>query len=81
MDDYLINGEILTDIAELECDIDVARAKHAKERAEARLPQNASASGGSKADAPPPPGVGDFDANLSKNCVNSISFISFQIII
>lgn len=28
---------ILTDIAELECDIDVARAKHAKERAEARL--------------------------------------------
>ena len=28
---------ILTDIAELECDIDAARAKHAKERAEARL--------------------------------------------
>ena len=28
---------ILTDIAELECDIDVARAKLAKERAEARL--------------------------------------------
>ena len=28
---------ILTDIAELECDIDVARAKHAKERAEARM--------------------------------------------
>ena len=28
---------ILTDIAELECDIDVARAKNAKERAEARL--------------------------------------------
>ena len=28
---------ILTDIAELECDIDVARARHAKERAEARL--------------------------------------------
>ena len=28
---------ILTDIAELECDIDVARAKSAKERAEARL--------------------------------------------
>ena len=28
---------ILTDIAELECDIDVARAKQAKERAEARL--------------------------------------------
>ena len=28
---------ILTDIAELECDIDVARAKHAKERAQARL--------------------------------------------
>ena len=28
---------ILTDIAELDCDIDVARAKHAKERAEARL--------------------------------------------
>lgn len=28
---------ILTDIAELECDIDVARARHAKERAQARL--------------------------------------------
>lgn len=28
---------ILTDIAELECDIDVARARHAKERAEARM--------------------------------------------
>ena len=28
---------ILTDIAELDCDIDVARAKQAKERAEARL--------------------------------------------
>ena len=28
---------ILTDIAELECDIDVARAKNARERAEARL--------------------------------------------
>ena len=28
---------ILTDIAELDCDIDIARAKHAKERAEARL--------------------------------------------
>jgi len=28
---------ILTDVAELECDIDVARAKHAKERAEARM--------------------------------------------
>ena len=28
---------ILTDIAELECDSDVARAKHAKERAEARM--------------------------------------------
>lgn len=28
---------ILTDIAELECDIDIARARHAKERAEARL--------------------------------------------
>ena len=28
---------ILTDIAELECDIDVARAKLAKERAQARL--------------------------------------------
>lgn len=28
---------ILTDIAELDCDIDVARAKHAKERAEARM--------------------------------------------
>ena len=28
---------ILTDIAELECDIDVARAKNAKERAQARL--------------------------------------------
>ena len=28
---------ILTDIAELECDIDVARAKHAKQRAEARM--------------------------------------------
>ena len=28
---------ILTDIAELDCDIDVARAKQAKERAQARL--------------------------------------------
>ena len=28
---------ILTDIAELECDIDIARAKHAQERAEARI--------------------------------------------
>ncbi|MBQ4646021.1 MAG: ATP synthase F1 subunit epsilon [Candidatus Gastranaerophilales bacterium] len=28
---------ILTDIAELECDIDVARARHAKERAQARM--------------------------------------------
>ena len=28
---------ILTDIAELDCDIDVVRAKNAKERAEARL--------------------------------------------
>ena len=28
---------ILTDVAELECDIDVARARHAKERALARL--------------------------------------------
>ena len=28
---------ILTDIAELECDIDLARARHAKERAEARI--------------------------------------------
>lgn len=28
---------ILTDIAELDCDIDVTRARHAKERAEARL--------------------------------------------
>ena len=28
---------ILSDLAELECDIDVARAKHAKERAEARM--------------------------------------------
>ena len=28
---------ILTDVAELDCDIDVARAKHAKERAQARL--------------------------------------------
>lgn len=28
---------ILTDIAELDCDIDIARAKQAKERAEARL--------------------------------------------
>lgn len=28
---------ILTDIAELECDIDIARAKQAKERAEARI--------------------------------------------
>lgn len=28
---------ILTDIAELECDIDVARAMHAKQRAEARM--------------------------------------------
>lgn len=28
---------ILTDVAELDCDIDVARAKHAKERAEARI--------------------------------------------
>jgi F-type H+-transporting ATPase subunit epsilon len=28
---------ILTDVAELECDIDVARAKHAKERALARM--------------------------------------------
>ena len=28
---------ILTDVAELDCDIDVARAKHAKERAEARM--------------------------------------------
>ncbi len=28
---------ILTDIAELECDIDIARAKSAKERAQARL--------------------------------------------
>lgn len=28
---------ILTDIAELECDIDVARARHAKQRAEARM--------------------------------------------
>ena len=28
---------ILTDVAELDCDIDIARAKHAKERAQARL--------------------------------------------
>lgn len=28
---------ILTDIAELDCDIDATRARHAKERAEARL--------------------------------------------
>lgn len=28
---------ILTDIAELECDIDIARAKYAKERAQARI--------------------------------------------
>lgn len=28
---------ILTDIAELECDIDLVRAQHAKQRAEARL--------------------------------------------
>ena len=28
---------ILTDIAELDCDIDVARAKHAQERAQARM--------------------------------------------
>ena len=28
---------ILTDIAELECDIDVVRAKHAYERAQARM--------------------------------------------
>ena len=31
------HATILTDVAELECDIDVARAKNAKERAEARL--------------------------------------------
>ena len=31
------NATILTDSAELDCDIDVARAKQAKERAEARL--------------------------------------------
>jgi F-type H+-transporting ATPase subunit epsilon len=28
---------ILTDVAELECDIDIARARHAKQRAEARM--------------------------------------------
>ena len=28
---------ILTDVAELDCDIDIARARHAKERAQARL--------------------------------------------
>ncbi len=31
------NATILTDIAELDCDIDVARAKQARQRAEARL--------------------------------------------
>jgi F-type H+-transporting ATPase subunit epsilon len=31
------NATILTDVAELDCNIDVARAKHAKQRAEARL--------------------------------------------
>ncbi len=31
------NATILTDVAELDCDIDIARANHAKERAEARL--------------------------------------------
>lgn len=31
------NATILTDIAELDCDIDVARAKQAQQRAEARL--------------------------------------------
>lgn len=31
------NATILTDVAELDCDIDIARAKQARERAQARL--------------------------------------------